>query len=93
VTDAENNLYVADWGNDRIQKFTADGTFITKWGSHGNGQFIRPSGLSMDAEGCLYVSEFDNNRIQKFSDNGTFLDTWGTTGSADGELQARAPLC
>ena len=39
--DSSGNVYVADSGNSRIQKFTSDGKFITKWGSEGSqtGQF------------------------------------------------------
>ena len=42
--DGRGDVYVVDSGNNRIQKFSSDGAFITKWGSHGsgNGQF-RPS--------------------------------------------------
>ena len=32
ATDTSGNVYVADKGNNRIQKFTSNGTFITKWG-------------------------------------------------------------
>ena len=30
--DPSGNVYVADTNNNRIQKFTDNGTFITKWG-------------------------------------------------------------
>jgi len=30
--DTEGNIYVTDTYNYRIQKFTKDGVFITKWG-------------------------------------------------------------
>src|SRR5262249_50702417 len=44
ATDASGNVYVADTGNHRIQKFDASGTFLTTWGSSGsgNGQFSFP---------------------------------------------------
>ena len=45
TTDPAGNVYVADAGNDRIQKFTSAGTFLTKWGTDGSGdgQFDNPS--------------------------------------------------
>ncbi len=50
--DASGNVYVADFGNDRVQKFGPDGAFITKWGSEGtgDGQFAyqNPTGLAVD---------------------------------------------
>src|SRR5207302_1702605 len=37
AVDGSGNVFVADSGNDRIQKFTNTGTFLTKWGSYGSG--------------------------------------------------------
>jgi tripartite motif-containing protein 71 len=34
--DSSGNLFVADNGNYRIQKFSSDGEFISAWGSHCN---------------------------------------------------------
>ena len=36
--DAEENIYVADSLNHRVQKFTKDGEFISKWGRFGDGE-------------------------------------------------------
>ena len=46
-------------GNDRIQKFDSNGTFITKWGSHGSGdgQFYYPNGVAVDSSGNVYVAD------------------------------------
>ena len=33
AVDLTGNIYVADEGNHRIQKFNSDGSFITKWGT------------------------------------------------------------
>ena len=69
AVDSSGYVYVPDQGNNRIQKFTADGTFITLWGSKGsgNGQFNGPRGVAIDSSGNVYVSDFGNNLIQKFA--------------------------
>ena len=36
-TPTSGNVYVSDSGLDRVQKFTPDGAFVTKWGSTGTG--------------------------------------------------------
>ncbi|HAC18736.1 MAG TPA: hypothetical protein DCF78_09190, partial [Dehalococcoidia bacterium] len=49
AVDEDGNVYVCDWRNDRIQKFSADGAFLMKFGSSGaeNGQFDRPSSVAV----------------------------------------------
>ena len=68
AVDSSGNVYVADSGNNRIQKFDPNGTFITKWGTSGsgNGQFDGPDGIAIDDSGNVYVADWNNNRIQKF---------------------------
>jgi DNA-binding beta-propeller fold protein YncE len=31
------DVYVADTGNSRVQKFSSDGRFLKEWGSEGRG--------------------------------------------------------
>jgi DNA-binding beta-propeller fold protein YncE len=64
-------VYVADSGNNRIQKFDSDGNFMTKWGSSGSGdgEFSGPDGIAVDTSGNVYVSDFRNDRVQVFSPN------------------------
>ena len=33
--DSENNVYVTDLGNSRVQKFDSSGEFLTEWGTRG----------------------------------------------------------
>jgi len=35
AVDDERNIYVADTGNSRIQKFTHEGQFLSSWGTNG----------------------------------------------------------
>jgi len=71
-------VYVADSWNSRIQVYTNNGTFITKWGSEGShdGGFDNPSDVTIDSLGNVYVSDAFNDRIQKFTSNGTFITKW-----------------
>src|SRR5262245_6554256 len=73
------DVYVADFENHRIQKFDADGTFITSWGKHGNaaGEFEYARDIALDENGHVYVADLNNCRIQVFDANGCFLDMWG----------------
>ena len=88
AVDFVGNIYVADEGNNRIQKFDARGSFLTKWGREGAGpgQFKTPWGIACDALGNVYVVDTGNHRIQKFDGNGTFLCAWGNRGKSEGQL-------
>ena len=87
-TDSVGNVYVADQGNSRIQKFKSDGTFITNLGTTGagDGQFAEAIGVAVDSADNVYVVDTGNHRIQKFSSSGVFLTKWGSFGTADGEF-------
>lgn len=83
-------IYVADTGNDRIQKFDRQGKFLMAWGSTGagNGQFSRPWGISVAENGDVFVADTGNARVQKFDKDGSFLLAWGTKGEGPGQFQA-----
>ena len=51
--DSDDNLYVVDSRNDRVQKFTKEGGFLLGWGDSGTGegQFNRPWGITIDRKG------------------------------------------
>jgi hypothetical protein len=40
--DSENNIYVTDLGNSRVQKFDSTGNFLAEWGNRGSndGEFL-----------------------------------------------------
>ena len=85
------DLYIADSKNNRIQRFTADGQFVSSWGVYGSvdggsapgGSFNEPWGIATGPDGSVYVADTWNYRIQKFTADGRFLTMWGTSGTAD----------
>jgi DNA-binding beta-propeller fold protein YncE len=68
ATDLPGDVYVVDLINNRIQKFTGTGAYLTQWGSNGSGdgQFFNPSGVATNATGDVFVSDQGNQRVQKF---------------------------
>jgi DNA-binding beta-propeller fold protein YncE len=90
AVDAGGNVYVADYGNHRVQKFSPTGTYLAQWGTHGSGdgQFNGPEGLAVDAAGNVYVADFGNNRVEKFTSAGAYLAQWGTFGAGAGQFQS-----
>ena len=89
ATDAADNIYVADTGNNRIVKFDSNLDFLGKIGATGagNGQFSNPTGVAVDGSDNIYVADSSNNRIQKFDANGNFLWTVGAFGTGNAQFQ------
>jgi hypothetical protein len=90
AVDLSRNVYVSEYGNNRIQKFDSNGNFITKWGSEGSsdGQFDQPcGGVAVDSSGHVFVVDSDNSRIQKFDNNGNFITKWGSQGVGNGQFE------
>ena len=84
----DGSLYVVDGGNNRVEKFTADGAFLSSFGAAGaaTGQFNNPIAAAVGPDGTVYVTDRGNNRVQRFDANGGFLSQWGTAGPGDGQF-------
>ena len=78
------NIFVADSGNNRVERLDRDGSFVYQFGSFGSsaGKFNTPVGIAVDFNYRIYVSEKDNDRIQLFDIRGNFLN-YITTGEVN----------
>jgi DNA-binding beta-propeller fold protein YncE len=85
---ADDNLYLVDSRNNRVQVFTKEGKFLFKWGGSGSGdgELNIPWGIDIDKNGDVYVVDWRNDRIQKFAPDGRFLMKFGASGQGDGEF-------
>ena len=77
--DSDDNLYVVESRNDRVQKLTKDGEFILAFGGPGAqaGMLDRPWGMTIDHDSSVYIADWGNDRVQKFSPSGEWLMTFG----------------
>jgi peptidylamidoglycolate lyase len=76
---SDGSFYVSDgYGNSRIVKYSADGTYLTSWGSKGTapGQFDVPHSITLDSQGRIYVADRGNARVQIFDEAGGFITEW-----------------
>jgi trimeric autotransporter adhesin len=81
AVDSAGNVYVADYGNNRVRRIGTDGTITT---IAGNGQgrlagdgvaavnapLLTPRNVAADALGNLYISEFTGHRVRKLTPDG-----------------------
>jgi len=68
AVDDQGYIFVADSGNNRIQIFHPDGTFLRAfgcWGS-GDGEFKGLEGIAVMSNGNILVCDRENHRIQVF---------------------------
>lgn len=88
--DQAGFVYIADTWNHRVQKFTADGQFITQWGYFGQAEsptaFWGPRDIAIDPQNRLFVSDTGNKRIVVFDSEGNYLTSYGHAGLLPGEF-------
>ncbi len=86
----DGTVYAADTWNHRIQKFTADGQFISMWGYFATDNsslgYWGPRGITVDADGNVYFTDTGNKRILVFDKEDNFVAQLGTGGSDFGQF-------
>ena len=72
VVDSSGDLWVADTGNDRIEKFNEQGEYMSQFGAAGSGtgQLSKPAALAIGPEGDIWVADTGNDRVEEFSPSG-----------------------
>ncbi|MFN8593715.1 MAG: NHL repeat-containing protein [Thermomicrobiales bacterium] len=92
--DADGNIFVADAGNYRIQKFGPDRTFIAAFGSEGasDGAFLDLCALAIDPQGRVIALDAGSGNLEVFDNDGKWLSTWGRRGAGPGELTSPTGL-
>ena len=92
VTLYDNQVYVCDCDNYRVQVFDLDLNFVQSVGSHSNGRggFNAPYDLEFDTAGNMYVAEYGNVRVQVLDTSGQFMRAFGREG--DGKLKLPSGL-
>ncbi|MEA2208071.1 MAG: tripartite motif-containing protein 71 [Solirubrobacteraceae bacterium] len=86
VAPGQEDVYVADKGNDRIVELDANGNVLRQWGSRGggDGRFHAPSGVAIDGAGNVFALDSENNRVEVFDASGRYLAKWGLRGTGLG---------
>ena len=89
--DNNLNLYVADWGNDRVQSFRSgelNGTTVAGSGSSSAFTLDGPTAVVLDADGYLFIVDHSRHRIVGSGPYGfrCIVGCTGSSGSASNQL-------
>jgi hypothetical protein len=105
--DQNGNLFVSDYGSNRVWQVSPTGLIRTiagngKQGFSGDGgpalqaRLSGPDGLAVDPSGNLFIADYDNNRVRMVSPDGTITTVAGggnpTDGLGDGGQATQARL-
>ena len=85
IMDYGNNLYIADYGNHRVQKYLFGSSFgetIAGNGTNSSSPYhlSNPSHIIIDANGDYYITDRTNHRIQFWRHGEIFGTTLAGTG-------------
>jgi 4-amino-4-deoxy-L-arabinose transferase-like glycosyltransferase len=79
IDPASGDVFVADTGNSRIVRLSADGQFLAAWGAAGEGpdQFMEVVDLVVEPDGRVLALDAVNQRLLRFTPDGQFVATFG----------------
>jgi DNA-binding beta-propeller fold protein YncE len=86
AVDEAGNVYVADLGNKRVQKFDADGKFLAVWDG-GDEPFVEPVAVATGPGGEAWVLDSYTNWVHRFDRGGKWRGKLG--GPESGFFHAR----
>jgi sugar lactone lactonase YvrE len=69
IDNRNGDIYVVDTGNNRVQRFNAEGNYLSEFGQFGsdNGSFNAPWGIAVDKQGFVYIADSMNKSVKKFA--------------------------
>jgi len=94
AVDPAGNVYVADTGNNRLQKFSPDGKFLAQIGGLGSGrqQFDSPRSVCASNGLSVWVADYNNHRVQRFDRNLNFVFSFTAHENWDEAFQFQLPV-
>ena len=90
--DELGNMYVCDYGNNRVKLLNKQGEFQLSFSKKANGQLIFPSGVCV-VDQFVYVVELGGHCVSVFSRDGQFVTSFSKRGNKEGEFVYPRGIC
>ncbi|MCY3629273.1 MAG: 6-bladed beta-propeller [Rhodothermaceae bacterium] len=75
--DSLGNIYLIDWGIDKVIKFSPSGEYLVTYGESGTGEgpgeFLNITDFEVTSDSIVYVVDTYGRKVVSFSIDGTFL--------------------
>ncbi|PSQ92764.1 MAG: hypothetical protein BRD57_02340 [Proteobacteria bacterium SW_6_67_9] len=69
-----DTVFVADQENNRVQKFTRSGEFLTAFGTRHDGPGYTESAVAVAADGTVYTANLIDNEVEVWKPAGPSTD-------------------
>ena len=90
IDESNELIYVADYGNKRVQIVSFKGNFIKRFGQY---KLSRPYGIAITSE-HIYVTDIELHVLFQFNKNSfQLLNRTGTVGQTNGQFNTPRGLC
>lgn len=74
-----DDLYVADTKNNRVQELSPSGEYITQLGgSEGSGKLKEPESVVVNSEGDVYVADTGEDYVKEYNPKGEYVREFGS---------------
>jgi WD40 repeat protein len=90
--DPDGNVWVADFRDHVVQKYSPDGKCLLTLGEAGQsgcdeGHFNGPTDMAFSPGGDVFISDgYGNRRVVHFDKDGRFVKAWGEEGTEPGQF-------
>ena len=92
VTPNGLDVYVADYGNHRIQRFDRNLNFVSSYSTQQDEEqpirFGYPQSVALSRFGSMFIADGENKRIVKLTPDGAVERVFGDIGSGAGKLSS-----
>ena len=89
AVNERDEIVVTELGNNRVQVFSSDGTYLRSFGRQGDkqGELNNPRGITINETHKIIVADTRNHRVQLFSEQGEYLSQFGGEANLDHQLE------